>query len=114
MDLLTENETFSQMIQAGMSQEQINAAAASLSVLAAGFAPKLKSVVWGVFGYSIFVSYLGRLLKFPEIMEKLTPFGYIAQMPIQEFKLLPVAVFSVMAIVFIGAGLIGYRKRDIQ
>lgn len=84
------------------------------ATLLIGFVPKLSSVVWVHLGYTFFVIYLGGLLKLPKWMAKLTPFGYIPDVPLEQMGVLRIIIMLFIAIILNGLGLLGYRKRDIQ
>ena len=85
-----------------------------IALLFIGLAPKLSSLTWVYLTYSFFVIYLGGLLQFPEWMGKLSPFGYIPQLPIEEMDFMKVSILTIIAIVLMVIGFIGYKKRDIQ
>ena len=84
-----------------------------IAVFLIGLFPQLTGFTWLYLGYSFFVVYLGGLLQFPEWMEKLSPFGYTPQIPVEEMNLIKVLALTFMAAVFIVVGFIGYKKRDI-
>src|SRR5699024_12822291 len=79
-----------------------------------GFLPKFTSFVWFYITYSFFVLYLGGLFQFPDWLEKLTPFGYIPQVPVEDMEWMPVLILTVIAVVLIFVGFVGYRRRDIE
>ncbi|MFD2446971.1 ABC transporter permease [Bacillus sp. CGMCC 1.16607] len=85
-----------------------------IAVLFVGFVPKLSGLTWGLLTYSFFVIYLGGLLQFPKWMSKLTPFGYIPQLPVEEMDFMKVSILTMIAIALSVVGFIGYKKRDIQ
>lgn len=78
-----------------------------------GFFPRMTLLVWIYIIYSFFVLYMGNLLELPEWLSKLSPFGYVPRVPIEEASFLSMFLLSVTGIVFIFLGVIGYRKRDI-
>ena len=84
-----------------------------LAVLLIGFIPKLSSLTWAYLGYSFFVVYLGDMLQLPDWLAKLSPFGHIPQVPIEEVRLSTMVILIIIAILSIVAGFIGYNKRDI-
>jgi len=88
----------------------------SFSVFLIGLLPKLKFLAWVLFGYSFLMFYFGRLFadKIPEIASKLSPFGNIPQLPIQEFSTMPLVVLCIVAIGFFVIGIIGFGKRDVK
>jgi ABC-2 type transport system permease protein len=85
-----------------------------IAVLLIGYLPKISSFVWGYLLYSFIILYLGGMLDLPEWLGKLSPFGYIPQLPVEEMEWIPIIILSVIAAVLIIAGFIGYSKRDIE
>ncbi|KHF38166.1 ABC transporter permease [Halalkalibacter okhensis] len=85
-----------------------------ITVLLIGFKPQLTGFTWLYLGYSFLVVYLGGLLQFPEWMGKLSPFGHIPQLPVEEMNYFIVSLLSCIAIGFIIVGFNGYRKRDLS
>ncbi|WP_010651937.1 ABC transporter permease [Oceanobacillus massiliensis] len=86
----------------------------SITVFFIGFLPKLTSIVWLYLFYSFVVLYLGSLMQFPDWVGKLSPFGYIPQVPIEDAAPMTLIILSVIAAGLIVFGFIGYNKRDIQ
>ncbi|MGG0668900.1 ABC transporter permease [Lederbergia citrisecunda] len=84
-----------------------------IAMLLIGFAPKLSGFTWLYLTYSFFVLYLGGLLQFPEWLGKLSPFGYIPELPVGDMDFMSVSVLTVIGALLIVAGFIGYSKRDI-
>ncbi|SFB07188.1 ABC-2 type transport system permease protein [Lentibacillus halodurans] len=85
-----------------------------LTVLLIGFVPKVSSLIWLYVLYSFFVLYFGGMFQFPDWVGKLSPFGYIPELPVDEMEWLPVVVLTVIVIGLTIAGILGYRRRDIQ
>ncbi|MFA1821070.1 ABC transporter permease [Virgibacillus oceani] len=84
------------------------------AILLIGYLPKLSSFVWAYLLYSFIILYLGGILNIPEWLGKLSPFGYIPQLPVYEMEWMPIIVLSIIAVVLIIAGFIGYNRRDIE
>ncbi|WP_188455916.1 ABC transporter permease [Virgibacillus oceani] len=84
------------------------------AVLLIGILPKLTSLIWLYVFYSFIVLYLGGLFQFPEWAGKLSPFGYIPQLPVEDMKWMPIIALTIMALVLVVFGFIGYKKRDIE
>lgn len=78
-----------------------------------GFLPRLTQLVWVYFIYTFFVLYLGNLMQFPEWVGKLTPFGYIPQVPIEDPTFMPLFLLSVIALGLMIISFIGFRNRDM-
>lgn len=86
-----------------------------IAVLLIGLAPKSAPVVWGYFGFSFFVVFLGRLPDLvPEWAGKLSPFGWIPNLPTEEINWATLAVLTVIAFVLMGVGFAAYRRRDVS
>ncbi|MGD6902552.1 ABC transporter permease [Bacillus infantis] len=85
---------------------------AGAAVLLLGFLPSLTGLIWIILGYSFIIVYLGRLLNFPEWLEKLSPFGYVPSLPAEELNMGPLFLL-IGAAVFAFAGFTGYRNRDL-
>ncbi|MGM8215781.1 ABC transporter permease [Bacillaceae bacterium W0354] len=85
-----------------------------LAVIIIGFKPKLTIVIWLYLFYSFIVLYFGNLFQLSDWIGKLSPFGHIPAMPVEEFELLPVIILLVIAIMLMIAGTIGYNRRDIK
>ncbi|GGE24307.1 tetronasin ABC transporter integral membrane protein [Marinithermofilum abyssi] len=84
-----------------------------IAVFLIGVAPKLTGLTWLYLVYSYVVVYLGGLFQFPDWMAKLSPYGHIPKWPIEDMAFTPVAMLTMIALVLIGSGYIGYNKRDI-
>lgn len=85
-----------------------------VSALFIGFAPGLTGLIWLYVFYSFIVLYFGGLFDFPDWIGKLSPFGYIPELPVEEMNVVPVITLAAVAVVIVIAGIIGYNKRDIQ
>jgi ABC-2 type transport system permease protein len=84
-----------------------------ITALLVGFAPKLSSVIWAVFGYAFMVFYFGKLFDLPEWVFKISPFSNIPQLPEQAMAWLPLGLLTVVAAAFTALGIAGYRRRDV-
>ncbi|PTM57835.1 ABC transporter permease [Desmospora activa] len=86
----------------------------SITVLLIGVAPKLTGLTWIYLLYSFVVVYLGGLLQFPDWMAKLTPFGHVPQLPVEEMDWMAMITLLMIAVGCTAIGFSGYQKRDIQ
>lgn len=77
------------------------------------FAPKRAGLVWLYLGYVFFTDYFGNLLQLPEWMPKLTPWGYIPQVPLEKLGVGTILSILLIAGLLVTSGFYGYRKRDI-
>lgn len=83
------------------------------AVVLIGLAPKFSGVIWAYLFYSFIVVYLGNLLKFPDWMANLSPYGHIPQFPVDDMDYMKVSVLTIIALVLTIVGFIGYNKRDM-
>ncbi|MCL1846692.1 MAG: hypothetical protein FWF91_01840 [Coriobacteriia bacterium] len=88
-------------------------AIAGLAILLVGYLPKLTALVWAVFAYTFVAMYFGRIMDVPEWVQRITPFGNIPQLPIQDFTLLPLVLLTLIAIVLAVPGAWRFTQRDI-
>lgn len=84
-----------------------------VAVLLLGWAPNLSGIVWLYLAFSFFVIYLGGLFQFPEWVGRLTPFGYVSEIPIEEMNYFNAVMLIVVAVILIAAGMAGFKRRDI-
>lgn len=84
-----------------------------IAVLLVGALPKLTALIWAIFGYSFLILYMGRAMDLPEWTAKITPFGNIPQLPVQEFRLFPLLLMTALAILLSAVGMRRYSERDI-
>jgi ABC-2 type transport system permease protein len=79
-----------------------------------GFLPKATGIVWGYFGFSFLIMFIGRMGVFPDWIGNLTPFGFVPQLPMETINFTVLAVLVLIAAGFTAAGFYGYRDRDIN
>src|SRR5699024_11634723 len=84
------------------------------TMLLIGYIPKPSSYIWIYIFYTFFVLYLGGLLDVPDWLSKLTPFGYISKLPIEDMEWNNVIILTIVFALTSVAGMIGYKKRDIK
>jgi ABC-2 type transport system permease protein len=78
-----------------------------------GLAPGLAGLSWGALIACLVLGQLGQILQFPQWTLNLSPFTHTPNFPAQDIDAVPVVVLLSIAIVLIGVGLIGFRRRDI-
>ena len=86
----------------------------SAVILLIGAMPKATSVMWGYFTLTLFTMFFGRMNIFPDWLQKLTPFGFIPQLPIDEINYLTLSILILIAAALTTTGFILYRRRDIN
>lgn len=105
---------FSTLFKAGLVHLPAIWILVGLAALLIGWSPRFTGLTWLYLGYSFFVVYLGEMLQLPDWMAKLSPFGHIPQVPIEEINFLTISILVLIALVMMVAGFIGYNRRDIE
>jgi len=84
-----------------------------LAALALGWAPRLGKIIYVYLGYSFALNYFGGILNLPEWFSKTAIQSWIPRMPVDKFDGTIFITISVISIVFMVFGYIGYSKRDM-
>ena len=111
--VMEEGLDFGMMMEAALVYYPAMLVMIGVAALLNGFLPKLTSLVWFYYLYTFFVLYLGILLKLPEWLGKLSPFGHVPQVPIEDLSFMPLIILTVIAIGLMAISFVGYRKRDM-
>ena len=88
-----------------------------VAIVLIAYLPNRISIAWIYLGYSFATIYMGALIGLPEWLSKLSPFGLIPQLPMDEVTggavtlLVGMCVLSVAMYVL---GFIGYKNRDMK
>ncbi|HKL79473.1 MAG TPA: hypothetical protein VJ888_03435, partial [Mobilitalea sp.] len=85
-----------------------------VAVFLIGCLPKVISFIWLYLVYTFIVVYLGGILQIPGWMKKLSPFGNVPQIPVEEMNIFKISILIAIAFVLMVVGVCGYRKRDVQ
>ncbi|MDR2620481.1 MAG: hypothetical protein LBC29_05140 [Propionibacteriaceae bacterium] len=84
-----------------------------VAALLIGWAPKFINLAWAYLSYVVFCGMFGTLLGLPEWAIKISAVGATPALPGHPMQWPPVLVLCAIAIALVGAGLIGFRNRDI-
>ena len=84
-----------------------------LAALALGWAPRLGKVVYIYLAYSFLLNYFGGILDLPEGFSKTAIQSWIPHLPMDDFEAATFITITVISIVLIVIGYIGYRQRDL-
>ncbi|WP_280506417.1 hypothetical protein [Nocardia farcinica] len=79
-----------------------------------GLAPRFAPVAWGVLSTTIVLFFVGSLDGLPQWLVDLVPFVHPPKLPGAEFHITPLLWLLAVAAVLTGAGLLGYRRRDLR
>lgn len=85
-----------------------------VAMLLIAFLPRFTAFVWVYLGFSFFIIYIGSAMDLPDWMGKLSPFGYIPRLPVDEFNATSIIVLTLISIAMFTLGFIGYRRRDMK
>lgn len=84
-----------------------------LGTLVIGWGIKFTNVVYLYLAYTFVVNYLGVLLNVKAWMKDITPFNHIPNIPVDDFKLLPLVILTIIATMMCIIGIIGFKQRDL-
>lgn len=84
-----------------------------LATLTLGWAPKLGKSIYIYLAYSFVLNYFGAILDLPKWFSKTAIQTWIPLMPVDKFDGKVFVTITVISIVFIILGYVGYRKRDM-
>lgn len=99
----------------GAAAGQLPAIAVLIGVAALliGVRPRLAPIAWAAFAFSAIMAFFGPLLDLPDLVIEASPFTHLPQLPQDAPRAAPYAILSVIAIVLLGVGLLGMRRRDV-
>lgn len=112
--VMDDGMSLTMMLEAGFSYFPAILFFVGINALLTGFFPKWTSFVWLYLLYTFFVLYLGQLMDFPEWTGKLSPFGYVSQVPVEDAALTPLLITLILAAVLMAIGAVAFRRRDIR
>ncbi len=87
---------------------------AGVTMLLIGWAPRLLSLVWVLLGWTMFCTWLASLFDVPVWLTNLQPWGLLPKLPSDPMRWTPVIAETLLALALLAAGLLGYRRRDLQ
>ncbi|WP_338215297.1 ABC transporter permease [Companilactobacillus muriivasis] len=86
----------------------------ALSACIVGCLPKISSFGYLYAGFALFVGYFGKLIDLPKWVGKLTPFGYVPNVPVDKLDAGTMWWQIGIAVLLIIIGYIGYHVRDLK
>lgn len=102
-------------IIAGLSYFPVLLLFAGLYIVLFGLLPRVVGVVvWVLFGYVAFMSWLGPLFKLEQWIMDLSPLSHVAPAPAQDIVLGPLVVMTCIALILLTIGIAAFRVRDVQ
>ncbi|MEV5833141.1 ABC transporter permease [Nocardia sp. NPDC052112] len=86
----------------------------AITVAIYGFAPRYTPVAWGVLSTMIIIFVIGALDGLPQWVRDLVPFTHSPKLPGSAFEATPVLWLLGIVVVLLGAGIVGFRRRDLR
>jgi len=68
---------------------------------------------WAVLIGFLLMGQLGAVLDLPQVVLNLSPYTHVPSVPAVEVTVLPLVLLTAVAGVLFGAGLVGFRRRDV-
>ena len=85
----------------------------AVAMLLIGLAPRLTGLAWAALIVFLLLGELVPVLRWPEWMTNLSPFGHVPSLPVGDLRWLPLVLLTVLAALVAAAGLLALRRRDI-
>lgn len=86
---------------------------AALSWLAYGIRSRWAAVGWLGLGFCFVVMMFGELLQLPAWLMDVSPFRHLAQLPAEDFQIVPVVVLVAITAALAALGMWALRRRDV-
>lgn len=85
-----------------------------IAAVLVGAFPRLQNAAWVIPIYGLFSLYLGSLLDLPKWAMRISPYGWINNVPLKQVAWGTWGWMSLLAAVLIAFGYAAYRRRDLQ
>ncbi|GAA0603402.1 ABC transporter permease [Virgibacillus siamensis] len=85
-----------------------------MTVFLIGFIPKISGLVWLYLVYGFIIIYLGDILDLPDLVNHLSVFEFVPELPAGDMDIMHIFVMIGSASIITIAGFLGYTKRDIH
>ncbi|OCC11300.1 ABC transporter permease [Streptomyces sp. PTY087I2] len=84
------------------------------TVVVFGWCPRAGAAAWAVPVYAFLVGYLGPILRLPQAMADISPFGHVPRLPAAQISWTPLLALTAVAAGLILLGIAGFRRRDLE
>jgi ABC-2 type transport system permease protein len=85
----------------------------ALVVVLFGFAPKLVTGAWVLFGAFLLIGQFGPIFDLPQALMNVSPYAHTPRLPGGDFSAGPVIWLTAIAALLLAAGFTTFRRRDI-
>ncbi|MBI9011723.1 MAG: ABC transporter permease [Clostridiales bacterium] len=86
----------------------------SITVLFLGMFPNAIKIVWIYLAFAFASIYFGGILKLPKWIVKLSPFGHVQKIPIEEYKITSSIILLLITVILLYFGNRKYNTRDLE
>ncbi|HJR37285.1 MAG TPA: hypothetical protein VJ819_02770 [Nocardioidaceae bacterium] len=86
---------------------------AALAVLLFAWLPRFGAVAWVGVAVCFAIGYFGELLGFPSWFENLSPFTHTSAVPVEQVAAGPLVTITLLVVLAVAVGVVGFRRRDI-
>lgn len=102
------------VMQAALVQVPAVLALGALVFALFGLAPRWAGALsWAALAGSFVVAQFGAVLKLPQAVMNISPFTHVPAVPAEALNVVPVALLLAVAGLLVGAGVVGFRRRDL-
>jgi ABC-2 type transport system permease protein len=105
---------FGRVLVAALVQVPATWVVAGIAVAAFGLAPRAVTAGWAALVAFLLLGELGPLLRLPQPLMDLSPYGHTPRLPGAPLAAAPLLWLLAVAAVLLVAGLAGFRRRDLQ
>ena len=110
---MADTMSFGTILKAGFVYLPATWVMIGIAVILIDYLPRLTSIIWVYLGASFFVVYLGKVLNLPKWVGKLSPFGQVPQVPVQEMNVTKLLVLTAIAVVLSWVGFVKFKRREM-
>jgi len=86
---------------------------AGVAAVLVGIAPGRAVLAWAAVAWVVLVGLFGPLLKLPEWVTRLSPFGWLPAVPAEPADPAPLVGLTLLAAALVAVALAGFRRRDL-
>ncbi|MPZ26674.1 MAG: ABC transporter permease [Micromonosporaceae bacterium] len=86
----------------------------AIAALLFGFLPSATGATWAVLGFGMIIGFFGPIMDLPQWVHNLSPLEHVSRLPLDDLAWTPLVVLTVIAAGLAGAGLAGFRRRDLD
>jgi ABC-2 type transport system permease protein len=108
-----ETELLGKLLGAAVAYAPALWVTAGIAVLLVGWAPRAAAAAWAVPVVVFVIGYLGTVLRFPQWLMNVNPFGHVPRLPADEMNWVPLLLLTAVAAGLCWLGLLGFRRRDL-